>query len=117
MLRLTPRHTRVLAAAWAGLILALTLAPASGRPPPFAAADKVAHLALFLVWGAVLGRSNLTPARAFALGAALALATEGGQAALDACCAFGRHAEVLDAVADLLGLALGLAAARAGTRS
>ena len=104
-------NTKTFLALPCSTILALTLAPASGRPPPFPGVDKLAHLGLFAVWGLILAASRVPWRGALALGLALAAATEGGQALLDAWLAFGRHAEVLDALADLAGLALGLGAA------
>ncbi len=104
------------ASTWTGLILVGCLLPSrylpisehGGRIPH---ADKVVHFALFagfgLLWGAraISGRQVCVVAAA---GLAMAVGTELGQG-LEA---IARDPDIFDALADVVGLAVGLALAR-----
>jgi VanZ family protein len=108
----TLRRWRVAAILVTLWILVLLLLPASSLPSTAVAVpDKVAHGALFLLWAFTWRRSGLRPGHVVLLGLVLAMATEAGQGLLH----LGRQAEVADAVADLVGVLLGLGLARVTT--
>jgi len=82
--------------------------PASATPSGFPGADKLAHLVLFGVL-ALTGRLGRLPAPGLALGlVAYAAASEVLQGVLP----IDRSADPLDAVVDVVGVALGLLLAR-----
>jgi VanZ family protein len=94
--------------------LAVLFAPASTTPstlPP--GVDKIVHLTLFaaLAW---TGRRAGLPVAELAVGLAV---YAGGSEVLQAVLPLGRDAEVLDAVVDVVGVGLGLVAARRSVRA
>jgi VanZ family protein len=94
--------------------LVVLFAPASATPstwPP--GVDKVVHLALFaaLAW---TGRRAGLPVTGLAVWLVLYAA---GSEVLQAILPLGRDAEVLDAVVDVVGMALGLVVARQSVRA
>ncbi len=102
--------SRLLAVLWTVAILVACTVPGSGLPDsdflPFGQ-DKWAHAGLFFGFGWLWVRA--LPARPWLVvlaGVGYAVATELWQASLPT----GRSGEVLDALADVLGLALGIAA-------
>jgi VanZ family protein len=108
----TLRRWRIAASLVTLAILVLLLLPASRLPSTSAAVpDKVVHGALFLLWAFTWRRSGLRPGHVVLFGLVLAMATEAGQGLLH----LGRQAEIADAVADLVGVLLGLALARTTT--
>lgn len=87
------------------LVLFLTPVPEAGP----GGSDKVGHVAIFATL-ALAGRWARMPAAGLALGlAAYAVLTETLQATLP----LGRHGDPADLAADVVGIALGLAAATA----
>ena len=110
---------RLLATFWTlGIVAALAWprpdVPSPPTPIPF---DKLVHVGLFAGFGlmwmcasrAALGRRT---AGVFGTGLLFAVATEAGQRALP----YGRTVSALDALADAVGLALGVAAFYAARR-
>jgi VanZ family protein len=94
--------------------LVLLFAPGSATPstlPP--GVDKIVHLTMFagLAW---TGRRAGLPVAGLAVGLAVYAA---GSEVLQAVLPLRRDAEVLDAVVDLVGVALGLVAARRSVRA
>jgi VanZ family protein len=91
-----------------GLAVAVQLvvlySPDGGGPPPFAQADKVVHLLVFLVPAALAVVAGFRRRVVVAVFAAQAVLSEGVQAVLLP----HRSGDVLDAVADLTGVALGV---------
>lgn len=105
---LSPRLWTWLAVGWTLVLLAGMLTPGSGVPEVFSARDKLVHGAAFFAfafaWTRALGGRVV---RVALLSAAFAVGTEVLQAALP----LQRFGDPLDALADLAGAALGLAAA------
>ena len=96
-----------LAVFWTVLIVVLCTIPGRSMPTQFLpfSVDKWVHLGLFLVFGVLWLRAR--PGRVwaiFAVGAAFGIGIELWQGALP----IGRSPDVLDAIADIVGLALGL---------
>lgn len=90
-------------------MLVLLLLPANRLPDSgLVRYDKVVHGGLFFLWGLAWRRGGLGTGWVVALGILMALGTELGQAFMGV----GRHADVADAVADAVGLALGAWIAR-----
>ena len=105
---MTPRVALALAVAWTAFLFVMISVPGSefGVPPP--GVDKLAHVAFFLV-GAVLWRRAGRSERWVAVaGLAYAVLTEVWQHAVVP----GRVGDPIDALANALGLALGLWAVR-----
>lgn len=113
-----------LAAGWAILVAAVLWSSGPEDPPPWAwleaferaGGDKLVHAALFGVqaWLLCRCREGAGPrwlAACFGVAAAYGVATEAGQLA-----APGRDASFGDAVADVVGAALGVATAAWGSR-
>jgi VanZ family protein len=102
--------------AWAAVILTLTSIPASDLAPvgafAFPGADKLVHVGMYGVLGALLARAVGVPPSPRTLGRLLlgvllfAAVDEWHQRFIP-----GRSADVLDLVADLAGATLGVAAA------
>ena len=96
---------------WMGVIWLLSAQPGEGVSLPFSLPDKVCHAGLYGVLGLALFRALATAAagresRAFILGAAWGASDEWHQSFVPR-----RMADPLDWLADLVGLALGLALA------
>ena len=90
------------------LSLVVLFAPGSATPTLYPGLDKVVHLGLFAAL-ALTGRWAGVPATRLACGlVAYAVGSEMLQGVLP----IGRDAEVLDALVDVVGVALGLVAVR-----
>jgi VanZ family protein len=103
------------AVAWAALLFGLSALPADATPSSpfsFPGDDKVVHAALYAVLGALLRVALGRSGPAIALAAAYGVTDELHQAFVP-----GRDADVLDALADLAGAALGAAVAARAWRS
>lgn len=93
------------------LIILSTLSLPPDRLPTtsLGGADKVAHVLLFFVWALTVRRAGLGAGHVLMTGIVLAVGTEAGQWLMGV----GRTADVADAVADLVGVALGATTAGA----
>ncbi len=109
------RRWRMAAAGWTVVLLVLLFLPGTELAAENLHLDKVFHFAVFLVFGVLTVRSvpvgtkrGLSP-RGWTVVAAgiLAVLTEAGQHGLDVTLAWGRSAEVGDALADVVGAAIG----------
>lgn len=98
------------AAAWAGVLFFLSAIPDHPRPPVFfGGEDKVAHLALYAVLGALLARGagrraadSPRPLLLWAVGFLFAASDEWHQGFVP-----GRHVSAADLAADAVGIAVG----------
>lgn len=70
--------------------------------------DKIAHVLLFLVLAALWSRAVTPRSRAFGIAASVAIGTEFGQLLM----ANGRTCDLVDLVANAIGIGLGLLVAR-----
>jgi len=100
-------------ALWAGFILLLSAQPSSRLPASgFDGADKLVHVALFAVLGALLTRAVLGAGLRTVAAVALAIAAAAAFGVLDEWSqqlSSGRVASVADAAADAIGACLGAA--------
>lgn len=96
-----------LALAWTLLCLALFSVPGQDLPPDLVSFDKVAHLGLFAVLGALWMRALSLSGWPYVLigGALFAIGTELYQGWLP----WERHPDPYDVLADTVGLVLGMA--------
>ena len=102
---------RALAVLWTVLVVVGLLAPTASLPDLGVATtpDKLIHGALFTALGALWTLAFPDHVRAIvAAGLAFAVATEVGQGVLPV----GRSPDLLDGLADVVGLALGVGVAR-----
>jgi VanZ family protein len=101
---------RSLAHAWTVLVLALLWMPTSGAPSGGPGLDLLAHVVLFLVFALLWQKAvrHQKTAKVLVFGLLLALLTELIQETLP----WPRTLEPLDLAADVVGLVLGVLAAR-----
>lgn len=101
------RFFKVTALFWASCIVAMCLWPHPQIPgtPPIDHFDKFVHAGIFVVQGFLLRGTGLKVSSTVVLCAVLAVGTELLQAGLPS---LGRSGDLLDAVADFVGVATGL---------
>lgn len=106
------RLWRVAAVVYTALILFLLWSPSSGKPPLFPHDDKIVHCLAFCGIGASWWWATRRVSAVWSIGVALAVGSEVVQGMLP----WPRFMDVLDMLADVTGVAIGLAFARKWSR-